>query len=140
MSTEVESILSWPAMAWSIVAASLTSFVIGPPWSRDDAKAIMPYRLTLPYVGLRPTTPHNAAGCLMEPPVSVPMDAMHSDAARDAAEPPLLPPGTRSRSQGFLVTPKNDVSVEEPMANSSILVLPRITAPSFFSFATTVES
>ncbi len=49
---------------------------------------------------------------------------MHSSAATAAAEPPLEPPGIRSRSQGFRVTPKKEVSVEEPMANSSMFVLP----------------
>ena len=39
------------------------------------------------------------------------------------------PPGTRSRSQGFDVGPKAEFSVDEPIANSSMFVLPRMTAP-----------
>ena len=43
---------------------------------------------------LNPTTPQKAAGCLIEPPVSVPIEASQSFAATAAAEPPLDPPGT----------------------------------------------
>ena len=46
-----------------------------------------------------------------------------------AAEPPDEPPGTRVRSQGFLTGPKKDVSFDEPIANSSMLVLPSDTRP-----------
>src|SRR5712691_9569586 len=53
-------------------------------------------------------------------------------AATDAAEPPLLPPGARSRSQGLCVGKKAECSVEDPIANSSMLVLPSITAPAKF--------
>ncbi len=42
-----------------------------------------------------PTMPHSAAGCRIEPPVSVPVAPTHSSAATAAAEPPELPPGTR---------------------------------------------
>ena len=45
-------------------------------------------------------------------------------AATAAALPPDDPPGTRERSQGFLVGPNALVSVEEPNANSSMLSLP----------------
>ena len=50
-------------------------------------------------------------------------------AATAAAEPPLEPPATRSRSQGLQVLPSAEFSVEEPMPNSSRLVLPTTTAP-----------
>src|SRR5690625_8048994 len=40
--------------------------------------------------------------------------------------PPPEPPGMRSRSQGLRVGPKALLSVEEPIANSSMLVLPRM--------------
>ena len=76
-----------------------------------------------------PTTPLSAAGWRIEPPVSVPMPsgAWYADTA--TAEPPLLPPGTVSRSHGLLVGPNALCSVDEPIANSSMFVLPRITAP-----------
>src|SRR5699024_11333928 len=65
-------------------------------WSRLDEKAIKPYRDTRPYVGLKPTTPLNAAGCRIEPPVSEPKAAINSPEATAAAGPPEEPPGTRS--------------------------------------------
>ncbi len=76
-----------------------------------------------------PTTPHSAAGWRIEPPVSVPIPRGTWQAATAAADPPLDPPGTRPRSHGFAVGPNAECSVDEPIANSSMLVLPRITAP-----------
>jgi len=63
---------------------------------------------------------------------------MHSSAATAVAEPPLEPPGMRSRSQGLRVGPKYEVSVEDPMANSSMLALPTKIAPAAASFSTAV--
>ena len=48
----------------------------------------------------------NAAGCRIEPPVSVPVAAGVSRAATAAADPPDEPPGEHSRSQGFFTGPK----------------------------------
>ena len=92
---DVESLGSWPAMALSTMAQSATSLVMGPIWSSELAKAMRPKRLTAPYVGFMPTTPHSAAGCRMLPPVSEPSEKTHSFAATAAVGPPLLPPGTR---------------------------------------------
>jgi len=50
-----------------------------------------------------PTTPQRPAGCLIEPPVSVPRAAAQSPAATAAAGPPLEPPGIRVKSHGFFV-------------------------------------
>ena len=75
------------------------------------------------------TTPQKAAGCLMEPPVSLPRANGTSCAATAAALPPLLPPGTRSGLQGLSTDPKRLVCVEEPIANSSMFSLPSITQP-----------
>ena len=61
--------------------------------------------------------------------MSVPTASGASHAATDAAEPPEDPPGTWDRSQGFRVGPNAEFSVEEPIANSSMLVLPRMMAP-----------
>ena len=61
-------------------------------------------------------------------------------AATAAALPPEEPPGTRSRSCGLRVGPKAEFSVDEPMANSSRLVLPTMTAPAAASRSTTVAS
>ena len=45
--------------------------------------------------------PHRLAGWRIEPPVSVPRASGASQAATAAAEPPLEPPGMRSRSHGI---------------------------------------
>ena len=84
---------------------SRTVRAIGPAWSSDHASGIAPRRLTRPYVGLRPTIPHNAAGILMEPPVSLPIDPKISPVMTAAALPPLEPPGMRSRAHGLRVGP-----------------------------------
>src|SRR6266545_3617498 len=99
-----------------------------------------PKRETRPYVGFIPTTPHKAAGWRIEPPVSVPKAPAARPAATAAADPPLDPPGTRSRSHGLRVSWKAEFSVDDPMANSSMLVLPSRTAPASRSLATTVAS
>ena len=104
-STVVESDGSRPAMIPYSRAQSRTVLVIGPIWSRLDAKATIPYRETVPYVGRSPTTPHRAAGCLIEPPVSEPSAHGARPAATAAAEPLEDPPGTRVGSHGFRVGP-----------------------------------
>ena len=61
-------------------------------------------------------------------------------AATATADPPLDPPGMRSGAQGLRVGPNAEFSVDEPIANSSQLVLPTMTAPAASSRATTVAS
>ena len=82
--------------------------------------------------------PHSAAGWRIEPPVSVPSAHGARPAATAAALPPEEPPGTRPRSHGLSVGPNAEFSVEEPIANSSWLVLPSSGAPAAASRATTV--
>src|SRR3989344_7179034 len=106
----------------------------------EETVAIRPERDTAPYVGFRPTTPQNDAGWRIEPPVSDPKAAPHISAATAAADPPDVPPGTRVGSCGFLVGPKAEFSVEDPIANSSRLVFPRNTAPASRSLAIAVAS
>src|SRR5919106_4824323 len=84
--------------------------------------------------------PQSAAGCRIDPPVSVPQAHGAPPAATIAAEPALDPPGTRSKSQGFLVGLKPEFSPEEPMANSSMLSFPRRGRPASEQRATTVAS
>src|SRR6476661_1480308 len=108
--------------------------------SSDDANATSPYREMRPYVGLNPTTPQRDAGCLTEPPVSEPSAALTIPDATAAADPPELPPGTRVRSHGFFAGPNADVSLDEPIANSSMFVLPIITAPALLSLVIAVAS
>src|SRR6266508_4991557 len=104
---------------------------------------MMPQREQRPYVGFMPTVPVKAAGWRIEPPVSVPVAPRQSRAATAAAEPPEDPPGTSGtfelfRRHGDATGPKHDVSFDEPMANSSLLVLPSNTAPSRQRLAVTV--
>ena len=82
---------------------------------------------------MRPTIPQNPAGWRIEPPVSEPSAPGTTPAATAAAEPPEEPPGTRDTSHGFRVGPKAEFSHELPIANSSMLVLPMITAPASMS-------
>src|SRR5919198_4959716 len=100
----------------------------------------MPYRETVPYVGRRPTVPVSAAGCLIEPPVSEPSAHGARPAATAAAEPPEEPPGTRVGSHGLRVGPYAEFSVDEPIANSSMLVLPRSERPASLQRSATVAS
>ena len=60
---------------------------------------------TRPLVGLIPATPHRCAGWRIELPLSLPMSNGEPPAATIEADPPLLPPGERSRSYGFEVRP-----------------------------------
>ena len=76
----------------------------------------------------------------MEPPVSDPSATGTAPAATSAAEPPLEPPGVRVSSQGLSTAPKAEFSLDDPIANSSQLVLATITAPAASSRSTTVAS
>src|SRR5690606_26647408 len=92
-----------------------------------------------------PTVPVKAAGWRIEPPVSEAVAPRHSWAATALAEPPELPPGVRSAFEavdfhGLTTGPKALVSLDEPMANSSMFSLPSITAPSRHRLAVTVDS
>ncbi len=89
-------------------------------------------------MGFRPTIPQRAAGWRIDPPVSEPSEIGAKSAATAAADPPDDPPGIRSRSHGFRVAPKALFSVDEPMANSSMLVLPTGTASAAISRSITV--
>ena len=60
--------------------------------------------------------------------------------ATAAAEPPEEPPGTLERSHGLSVGPYAEFSVEEPIANSSMFVLPSIDKPRARQRSTTVAS
>lgn len=87
-----------------------------------------------------PVTPENEAGCRIEPPVSVAVAAGASRAATAAAEPPDEPPGTAFVSHGLRTGPKAEFSFDEPMANSSMFVLPSVTMPARARRSTTVAS
>ena len=89
-------------------------------------------------MGLIPTIPHRAAGWRMDPPVSVPNAHGARPAATAAALPPDEPPGTRARSHGLSTGPNAEFSLDEPIANSSWLVLPSSVAPAAVTLETTV--
>ena len=57
-----------------------------------------------------------------------------------AAEPPPDPPGTRSGSQGLRDGPHAEFSVDDPIANSSVFVLPSSGSPAVLHRAATVAS
>src|SRR2546421_12859828 len=82
--------------------------------------------------------PHIAAGWRIDPPVSDPSATGATAAATAAADPPLEPPGVRSVAHGLRVGPNAEFSVDDPIANSSQLVLPMTTAPAASRRATTV--
>src|SRR2546421_12884453 len=76
-----------------------------------------------PTVGLKPTTPQNAAGRITEPFVCEPIAAGTTPAATAAADPIDEPPGVREGSQGFSVWPG------VMNASSADTVFPRTIAP-----------
>ena len=55
-----------------------------------------------------------------------------------AADPPELPPGTYPFFHGLCTLPKKLVSLEDPIANSSIFVLPIVIDPASSRFFTAV--
>src|SRR5438093_6784437 len=84
------------------MAASRTVRASGPGTEKEESPPpVWPRLLIRPRVGLRPTTPQNAAGTRMDPPPSVPTCSGPSSAAVAAAAPPLDPPGTWSRFHGL---------------------------------------
>ena len=84
--------------------------------------------------------PVNDAGWRIEPPVSLPSAAGVMPAATATALPPEEPPGARARSRGFFTGPNAELSFDEPIANSSMFVLPGRSASAWRSFVTTVAS
>src|SRR5688572_26753220 len=74
----------------------------------------------------------------MDPPVSDPRATVADRDATAAADPPLDPPGVRSVAHGFRTGPYAEFSLDDPIANSSQLVLPTMTAPADSSLSTTV--
>src|SRR4051812_5180504 len=76
----------------------------------------------------------------MDPPVSVPIPSGAWNEATAALDPPPDPPGVRVRSQGLWLGPYAECSVDEPIANSSMLVLPSTTMPAARRRSQTVAS
>jgi hypothetical protein len=76
----------------------------------------------------------------IDPPPSPAWPTGTSPAATAAADPPLEPPGTLLGSWGLRVGPVQEFSVDEPIANSSRLVLPIRIPPASATRETTVAS
>ena len=77
--------------------------------------------------------------------MSVPIEPNAMRASTAAAEPPDEPPGTSGgpsppRRQGLIAGPLKLNMFAEPMANSSMLVFPNITAPARHRLAVTLDS
>src|SRR5205807_6121690 len=79
---------------------------------------------TRPREGFSPTSPQWLAGMRIDPPPSLAWATATSPAATAAADPPLDPPGERSRSHGLCVGPYAAGSVVGRMPSSGVLVLP----------------
>src|ERR1700756_490611 len=106
---------SGPYMTLKTIAQSSTVRAIGPSLSIDQLKAIAPVRLTRPYVGRRPVTPHRSQGDTIEPCVSDPMAKGSNPAAVAAAGPAEDPLEPCLRFQGLRVMPPYQYS---PIASS----------------------
>src|ERR1700677_1671581 len=99
-----------------------------------------PKREMRPYVGLRPTVPVRHGGWRIDPPVSLPSEQGATRAATAAALALDEAPGVGVRSHGLRVTPKALFPLDEPIANSSMFVLPRMIASAARSRSMTVAS
>src|SRR5260370_29147167 len=89
---------------------------LGPILSIEGASAIAPYRLTRPYVGLKPLMPQNAEGQMIEPHGSVPIANAARPAATIAPEPEEEPQVQQVVSHGFLASPCSEAEANrEPI-------------------------
>ena len=84
---------------------------------------------------LKPTIPHIAAGWRTLPQVSVPRAAIAISAATATADPQLLPHGMRLVPFGFFTGQNADVSLDPPIANSSMLAAHRGSAQALRRFS-----
>ena len=107
---DVASFGSKPEITLNVLTISSMFLDKIPIVSNEDACETKPYLETLPYVGLSPYMPQNAAGCLTEPPVSDPKAISQRFSDTAAADPPLEPPATLLKSYGFLTEPYNEYS------------------------------
>ena len=119
--------------------------VIGPGASWVNEIGITPSVGTRPTVGFIPTSPHAAAGAVIEPLVSVPTAKGASRAATAAPLPELDPHAVRLRAYGLRVSPpwalQPDVECSSRMlAHSLRLVLPSTTMPASRRRRTSVAS
>src|SRR5690554_2831617 len=95
---------------------------------------------TRPRPGFKPNKPQQAAGIRIDPPPSLAPAKGTTPAATIAAEPPDEPPGVWFTFQGLRVAPHVSGSVMPLMANSGVLVRPKITKPALRQRFTSSES
>src|SRR5918998_4051261 len=93
-------------------------------WSHVSDSGNPPPVGNAPAPGLRPTTPHSAAGVRTEQPVSVPSASGTRPAAMAAAEPPEDPPVIRDGSCGLWQGPCTAPTPGGPQADSLGCVFP----------------
>src|SRR5207237_9945669 len=110
---------------------------IGPILSIVQLSAMAPWRLTRPYVGRSPTTPHVEEGEMIEPRVSVPIAKPTSPAAVAAPGPADDPLELASGDQGLRVDPPNQTL---PCASEPIDSFATSTAPASRSRLTMAAS
>jgi len=101
---------------------------------------MIPARLTRPYVGFKPASPHHAAGQRIEPPVSVPIAIAQRPAATAAPDPLDDPAGSWSMFQGLRAGGNGVSKAVPPIANSHVVSLPNRTAPASLSNRVVVAS
>src|SRR5688572_4091236 len=119
-------------------AQSRTLRASGPTVSSDHERGSTPKRLTRPHVGFNPTTPLNAAGWRIEPPVSEPSAPKHTRAATATPEPLEEPPLTCSTFHALRQSPKCSLCPDGLPANSDMLSVPSQIAPAARMRSTTV--
>src|ERR1700746_2323293 len=97
-----------PRKTASRITQSSTVRAIGPAVSSDGHTGYKPSSDKRPIELRNPTSPLNAQGTLIEPPVSLPTAMGTEPSATATADPDEDPPGTRATSRlcGFAGVPK----------------------------------
>src|SRR5882724_7337976 len=97
---------------------------------------MIPWRLTSPSEGEKPTKLFLVEGLRIDEPVSVPRPACAKRAARLAPVPAEEPPGIFSRLYGLSVCPPRELVPVPPRANSSRFVFAMMITPAARNFFT----
>ncbi len=115
-------------MTDSMSAVSATDRVSGPACESEPLFGTGTYG-TVPYVGLKPTAPQNAAGTRIEPAPSVPTWRGPHPAPASAPAPADDPPDVRPCIQGLCVEPVSGLSPTAVHPCSGRVVVPTMIAP-----------
>jgi len=103
--------------------------VVRDPTTEFCARCVSPRVGIRPYEFFKPTSPVKLAGVRIDPPPSLAVAKGTMALETAALEPPLEPPGVRSRSQGLRVTPRSGLAVYAHAPNSGVAVFPIAMAP-----------